>query len=506
MSTSEWPDFHLVEATVERGEFGGANDVWSSLRQTLTRMSVEDLSSEVGKAKTVWQFLVGLALKKPMFRAQIKASAAKLMAIPSWAAVFQSDKKLLASAAQLPQELQETLGVAPAKEASASAASTSVPAVPSDASQPAAAAPPAVDQVPAAAPAASQAAPSASGEAAPLAAAPPLSFGSTCSAADGPTASSSSTPLLRRCRPFLNRAEDLAESEPIVAHFCRLHAIELLLRARQAGESDSACDDVLFSEFRAAEKAKQLLDLTNGREYMHKFALDEFELTDRMDRAGERDSSIVSKFHLAAMFLEALAQFYDGGVLPPDIMNRVQYAKSRAFFMKDCLQRGMTPVPNPMPACFDDAVASGSASITQAPAEGEASVGPPPTEATPPPPVSPSPLEAPGPGQVASAAPTSAPSPPAPAKQDPEPSLPPTAAANSAASATTSGAPAAFPAATQPSTAEQPRWQARRASQPSLPWKQKLEAQSVAESALSALRNGNLSLARQHIQAAIDLL
>mmetsp|Transcript_19395 Transcript_19395/g.45110 ORF Transcript_19395/g.45110 Transcript_19395/m.45110 type:complete len:507 (-) Transcript_19395:21-1541(-) len=496
-------DFEKVQAIVLRSEFGGANDVWILLRDYIKKTSVEELAENTAsRAPTVWQFLLGFAAKKAQYRNQIKEAIVRLMSIPSWEDAFKGEPKFAEMAAPLPEDVKVALKLpptsvpAPAAEAARAAEPTapaeSPPAAPAKGTE---TAPPVQ---PAKEPTAVQV--SAPVQATELPQPPP---GPAQSSTTPPThstepSSSSRVPpsrivltaeaeaVLTRCGPFLKRAQDMADAEPIVAHYCRIHAIELLLQVseNETGHSKSELERRITEELEAAEVFSKNLDLSSGRDCMHKFALIEFEETCNLDMAGRRDGRIALRHSLASQFLEALQQFYDDRELPPHLMRRAQYAQSRALFIQDRVAC-KAPVAAPVPTCFDEQPPSASSAPTVVP------LAPTPTPSI-------APATAPAlDAAVSIAVPTAAPAAPTP---PPAPTQPPAATTALPIAAT---APAAAPA---PAQVLQPDLQARRLSQVALPWKDKLDAQRVAESAASALRSGNVDTARQYIEEALRIL
>eukprot|EP00747_Dinoflagellata_sp_TGD_P209611 gnl/TRDRNA2_/TRDRNA2_82998_c0_seq1.p1 gnl/TRDRNA2_/TRDRNA2_82998_c0~~gnl/TRDRNA2_/TRDRNA2_82998_c0_seq1.p1 ORF type:complete len:305 (-),score=66.12 gnl/TRDRNA2_/TRDRNA2_82998_c0_seq1:44-958(-) len=175
--------------------------------------------------------------------------------------------------------------------------------------------------------------------------------------------SAGSTSLVSRCRPFLQRAEELDAHEPVVAYYCRVHVVELLVNHRARGESSKESDTILFDTLQHAEAAKKVLDLSQGRETAEMFALHVFDDVDAADRSGKADAGTASQFYVASLFVDILAQFYDGQ-LPPDLAEKTRYAKYRAVHIRDCLRKGVQPTPA---ASSEPAPAAAASSAEQPP-------------------------------------------------------------------------------------------------------------------------------------------
>mmetsp|Transcript_98158 Transcript_98158/g.302628 ORF Transcript_98158/g.302628 Transcript_98158/m.302628 type:complete len:278 (-) Transcript_98158:23-856(-) len=181
---------------------------------------------------------------------------------------------------------------------------------------------------------------------------------------------------VKRCRPFLQRAEELATHAPVVAHYCRVYAISLLAQARQAGDSSADLQAALLQELDRAEAAKKTLDLSSGHEAMEAFALGVFERVNAADCSGAADAGTASQYYVAGLFLEVCAQFY-GEELPPDLAEKARFAKYRAVHIRDCLRRSVAPDPpggGPEPA--PDELPGATAAVgTALPAEAHPPVG-----------------------------------------------------------------------------------------------------------------------------------
>mmetsp|Transcript_3556 Transcript_3556/g.8363 ORF Transcript_3556/g.8363 Transcript_3556/m.8363 type:complete len:280 (-) Transcript_3556:86-925(-) len=152
--------------------------------------------------------------------------------------------------------------------------------------------------------------------------------------------------LATRAQGLLQRATELAVHEPIVAYYCRVQAVELLVKQRQAGAASAELDAILGEELGKAEDAKKTLDLSHGREVMEGFALSVFDGVDVADRSSGADGTSATKFYAASQFLEVCAQFYEGE-LPPDLAEKAKYAKFRAVQIREALRQGLRPPPPP---------------------------------------------------------------------------------------------------------------------------------------------------------------
>lgn len=168
-------------------------------------------------------------------------------------------------------------------------------------------------------------------------------------------------------RPYLQRAGEIAAHQPVVAHFCRLYAIELMMKARQSGNTSPELEKQLLGELGEAEAAKKTLNIASaqGQSTTESFALRVFDGADAADHAArdrESQAAVFQKFYAAALFLDVCAQFYDGE-LPPDLAEKARYARFRVVQIREGLKQGVPSYPE-----APSADAAASAEATAAPA------------------------------------------------------------------------------------------------------------------------------------------
>lgn len=175
---------------------------------------------------------------------------------------------------------------------------------------------------------------------------------------------------MSKWRPYLQRATELAQHQPVVAHYCRMHAVELMMQARKAGDTSQELEKQLLEELQRAEASKKSLNLTGaeGQATTESFALKVFDTADEADHAARDSSSqgqVFQKFYAAALFLDVCAQFYDGE-LPPDLAEKARYARFRVVQIREGLRQG-TP-SYPAAAAAPAAPAAAAAPVVAAPA------------------------------------------------------------------------------------------------------------------------------------------
>ena len=133
-------------------------------------------------------------------------------------------------------------------------------------------------------------------------------------------------------------------------YYCRLHAIELLMQARQKGETSPEEKELLLSEFQKAEDAKKShsISSSDGQGTVESFALRVFDVAEAADRSAKDkngQAAAVSKLYAAALFLDVCAQFYDGE-LPPDLAEKARYARFRVVQIREGLKQGIPSYPS----------------------------------------------------------------------------------------------------------------------------------------------------------------
>lgn len=394
----EWPDWAALEAIVASQKLSGANEEFGQLRQAVKDAMPEDIASQSQHAKVAWQFLAGFAEKKRLYAAQIKEVGKALSSVPSWDASLRSVPEFAglltlieqeAKRSSVTSEATRSSSTSEAKRSSVTEQAKEEMKEPTAAHAPAqAAAPdvaaaadvdarPVVDPLqPRASPssqrsteedlfgrlaalndavnamdsaglekratdsvtAAAEPARAADAESSTLAPAPPTSAPAPAPA----TPAKQEDAVVQLAMPFLQQAAELDVSDPAMANYCRIHAVELLLRERQAKRSSRQSDVLLMATMDAAEAKKEGLDLSNGPEMADNFARRAYKRANDADRAGPLTGDLPVQLSTAATLLDVLAQFPK---TQPDVVEMASYARRRAAHLRDCLQRGAEPEP-----------------------------------------------------------------------------------------------------------------------------------------------------------------
>mmetsp|Transcript_64865 Transcript_64865/g.141344 ORF Transcript_64865/g.141344 Transcript_64865/m.141344 type:complete len:552 (-) Transcript_64865:60-1715(-) len=330
-----WPDWDLLRAAVAMEDYNGAVDEFLAFRKAVAQASVEELELEAARAQLAWGFLVGLAERKPLHRSLIVQVVWRLGASPLWQAALAARGDLCERAQALHPDLAGAFtlaldSVAPGEAPAASGTASSNDR--SSAEDARAKAPQDVGR------------PDLEAQTSKEAKTEPA--GSAASHGQPSGGGIAEDTVLLLAEPFLRAAKDLADNHPIVAHYCRVHGIELLVRAGSSGRS-SATKALLLEEFQRAESEKERLDLSTGRQTMEAFALKAYEAANRIDAAESTSFGLPEQLATAGHFLEVLAQLY-GGELPKGLADCAAYANSRASHVREAKSMDRRP-DQPMP-------------------------------------------------------------------------------------------------------------------------------------------------------------
>ncbi|KAJ7631048.1 Vta1 like-domain-containing protein [Roridomyces roridus] len=155
---------------------------------------------------------------------------------------------------------------------------------------------------------------------------------------------------LKAVAPYLQRADELRQKEPIIAYWCTYYAAQvgIALKAR-----DSPSRDFLFELLGSLEKLKEDIGPTDAIDiesasaaYVENFALRVFGMADNEDRSGAGTRSTAKKFLAAANFLEVLKTFPKTDVSETN-EDKIRYAKWKAADIAKAFREGRKPTPGP---------------------------------------------------------------------------------------------------------------------------------------------------------------
>ncbi|KAI8373404.1 Vta1 like-domain-containing protein, partial [Choanephora cucurbitarum] len=152
---------------------------------------------------------------------------------------------------------------------------------------------------------------------------------------------------LKFISPYIQRAQELANREPIVSYYAQYYAAKL---AMAKGPRTKETKEYLFHLLDALEAQKKTIDdeaITNdlvGYAHVENFALKVFLNADNEDRAGKAGKKTAKTFLAASIFLELLKTFGD---LDPEVESKIRYAKWKATDIMKALREGRVPTPGP---------------------------------------------------------------------------------------------------------------------------------------------------------------
>lgn len=158
------------------------------------------------------------------------------------------------------------------------------------------------------------------------------------------------TSELKSITPYLQRADEVKNQEPIIAYWCAYYAAQVGIGLKA---KDPASRDVLFALLSVLEHMKSNIGPSDAIDievassaYVENFALKIFSMADNEDRSGHTKRTTAKKFLAAANFLEVLKIFPK-----PDSSDtngeKIRYAKWKAADIAKAYREGRKPTPGP---------------------------------------------------------------------------------------------------------------------------------------------------------------
>lgn len=184
-------------------------------------------------------------------------------------------------------------------------------------------------------------------------------------------------PSLKSIQHYLKTAAEHDTRDPVVAYWCRLHALQVGLKI--ANKKTPEETKLLMSLMDWLEESKKVNKdndaVTNevaAQAHLENYALKLFLYADKQDREQNYGKNIVKAFYTAGMIYDVLTTFGD---LTDEAAQNRKYAKWKAAYIHNCLKNGETPVPGPMQSEEGDENAEGSS-----PSDGQSAPAPGPTD------------------------------------------------------------------------------------------------------------------------------
>mmetsp|Transcript_49597 Transcript_49597/g.153115 ORF Transcript_49597/g.153115 Transcript_49597/m.153115 type:complete len:569 (+) Transcript_49597:42-1748(+) len=107
---SDWPKWDTIQELVQSGRYISGNNEFTTFKKKVLKASVEEIHEQAPHAPVMWDFLLGFAAVKNIYRKLIIQVFNKLTQVPSWVAAFKENKLLHEKMKTLHEELQAALG------------------------------------------------------------------------------------------------------------------------------------------------------------------------------------------------------------------------------------------------------------------------------------------------------------------------------------------------------------------------------------------------------------
>jgi len=132
--------------------------------------------------------------------------------------------------------------------------------------------------------------------------------------------------------PYLRIADEFVDVEPVVAHYCRVFAARLLLRAMKRGDGDPLLERALAAVLEQAEQSQSLVQSVPGGERLEGFLLAaipriEAECSHNDLSRGYIPDRIIMHFHRIDLLLDVLEWFH--GRMPQEWVSVARYMRIR---------------------------------------------------------------------------------------------------------------------------------------------------------------------------------
>jgi len=106
----EWPDWGKLEELVKEGKYVAGNNEFTAFKKKVLKATDEEIVQQVGHSPLMWDFLLGFAAIKKMYRSLLLQVFHRLMEVPSWVAAFEANPALRDKLRTLHEDLQAALG------------------------------------------------------------------------------------------------------------------------------------------------------------------------------------------------------------------------------------------------------------------------------------------------------------------------------------------------------------------------------------------------------------
>ncbi|PZC73464.1 hypothetical protein B5X24_HaOG209485 [Helicoverpa armigera] len=163
-------------------------------------------------------------------------------------------------------------------------------------------------------------------------------------------------PSLKSIQHYLKTAAEHDTRDPVVAYWCRLHALQVGLKITNKKTPEET--KLLMALMDWLEECKKInkdndaiINEVAAQAHLENYALKLFLYADKQDREQNYGKNIVKAFYTAGMIYDVLTTF---GELTDEAAQNRKYAKWKAAYIHNCLKNGETPVPGPMQSEGDE--------------------------------------------------------------------------------------------------------------------------------------------------------
>ncbi|KAF9336644.1 hypothetical protein BG006_007970 [Podila minutissima] len=151
---------------------------------------------------------------------------------------------------------------------------------------------------------------------------------------------------LKNITPFLQRAAQLQERDPVVSYYANYYAAKLAI-AKASKDNRAFIDELLNVLEKQRKDIGDNEAISNdlvGYAHIENFAIKIFSKADDEDHEGQSSQKTAKNFVAAANFLELLKVFGD---IDAEIEEKIKYAKWRAADIIKAIRDGRQPTPPP---------------------------------------------------------------------------------------------------------------------------------------------------------------
>uniref|UniRef100_A0A7S1W1G7 WW domain-containing protein n=1 Tax=Alexandrium catenella TaxID=2925 RepID=A0A7S1W1G7_ALECA len=106
----EWPNWTKIEELVKSDKYVSGNNEFTAFKKKVLKASVPEIDEQAEHAPVTWDFLIGFAAAKNMYRKLVIQVFNKLTQVPGWVAVFRESTTLHDKIKTLHEDLQAALG------------------------------------------------------------------------------------------------------------------------------------------------------------------------------------------------------------------------------------------------------------------------------------------------------------------------------------------------------------------------------------------------------------